>query len=63
MRKRKLARRVAFRRAKIRRVQRMRREHREVCFGSHGRTVCRIPRPLVCVKRSDDHTVCRPRKR
>jgi outer membrane protein assembly factor BamB len=63
VRKRKLARRVAFRRAKIRRVARMRHQHREVCFRSHGHTVCRIPRPLVCVKRHDGHTVCRPRKR
>jgi PQQ-like domain len=61
--KRKLARRVEARRAVVRRNARLRRQHREVCFRSHGRTVCRIPRPLVCVKRRDDHTVCRPRKR
>jgi len=34
-----------------------------VCFTRDGRTVCRIPRPLVCVKRADDRTVCRPRRR
>jgi hypothetical protein len=63
-RKRALARRVAARRRKVARVNRLRREHREVCFRSDGRTVCRIPRPLVCVKRaSDDRTICRPRKR
>jgi outer membrane protein assembly factor BamB len=63
-RKRALARRVAARRAQVARVNRLRRRHREVCFRSHGRTVCRIPRPLVCVKRTaDDRTVCRPRKR
>ena len=49
--KRKVARRVAARRAAVRRNARLRRQHREICFKSHGRTVCRIPRPLVCVKR------------
>jgi outer membrane protein assembly factor BamB len=63
VRKRKVARRVAARRAALRRNARMRRAHREVCFRSGGRTVCRIPRPLVCVKGRDDRTVCRPRKR
>jgi outer membrane protein assembly factor BamB len=61
--KRKVARRVAARRAAVRRNHRLRRRHREVCFKSHGRTVCRIPRPLVCVKRHDGRTVCRPRRR
>ena len=61
--KRKVARRVAARRAAVRRNARLRRQHREVCFRSHGRTVCRIPRPLVCVKRHDGRTVCRPRRR
>jgi outer membrane protein assembly factor BamB len=61
--RRKVARRVAARRAAVRRNTRMRRRHRAVCFKSHGRTVCRVPRPLVCVKGHDGHTVCRPRKR
>jgi hypothetical protein len=63
-RKRALARRVAARRARVARVNRLRRQGREVCFREGGRTVCRIPRPLVCVKRaSDDRTICRPRRR
>ncbi len=61
--RRKVARRVAARRAAVRRNARLRRQHREICFKSHGRTVCRIPRPLVCVKHHDGRTVCRPRKR
>jgi outer membrane protein assembly factor BamB len=63
VRKRKLARQVAARRAAVRRNIRLRRQHREVCFRSHGRTVCRIPRPLVCVKGHDGRTTCRPRRR
>jgi hypothetical protein len=47
----------------VRRNARLRRRHREICFKSHGRTVCRIPRPLVCVKRPDGRTICRARKR
>ena len=60
--KRKVARRVAARRAAVRRNARLRRQHREICFKSHGRTVCRVPRPLVCVRHHDGRTVCRPRK-
>ena len=60
--RRKVARRVAARRAAVRRNARLRRQHREICFKSHGRTVCRVPRPLVCVKHHDGRTVCRPRK-
>jgi outer membrane protein assembly factor BamB len=63
VRKRKLARRVTARRAAVRRNISLRRQHRRVCYRSHGHTVCRIPRPLVCVKGRDEHTVCRPRKR
>jgi outer membrane protein assembly factor BamB len=63
VRKRKLARRVAARRAKVRRIARMRRQHRKICFTSHGHRVCRIPRPLVCVKQRGGRTVCRARKR
>ncbi len=60
--KRKVARRVAARRAALRRNARLRRAHRRVCFTSHGHTRCRVPRPLVCVKRHDGRTVCRPRR-
>ena len=62
-RKRALARRVAARQRRVARNRRQRREHREVCFRSGGRTVCRVPRKLVCFTReADDRTVCRPRK-
>ena len=60
--KRKVARRVAARQAAVRRNARLRRQHRAVCFKSHGRTVCRVPRPLVCVAHRNGPTVCRPRK-
>ncbi len=63
VRKRKVARRVAARRAEVRRIARLRRRHRKVCFTSHGHRVCRIPRPLVCVKHRNGPTVCRTRKR
>jgi hypothetical protein len=62
VRKRKLARRVAARRAEVRRIKRMRHQHRKVCFRSHGKTVCRLPRPPVCFTRKNGHTVCRSRK-
>jgi outer membrane protein assembly factor BamB len=62
IRKRQVARRVAARRAAVRRIQRLRRQHRKICFKSHGRTVCRVPRPVVCIKRHDGRTVCRSRK-
>jgi len=62
-RKRALARRVAARQRRVARNRRLRRAHREVCFRSGGRTVCRVPRKLVCFTRAaDDRTVCRPRK-
>ena len=62
-RKRALARRVAARKRAVARNRRLRREHRAVCFTSHGKTVCRVPRKLVCFTReADDRTVCRPRK-
>ena len=63
MRKRKLARRVQARRAKVRKVNAMRRRHQEVCFTSGGKQVCRVPRPLVCVKASNGRTTCRARRR
>jgi hypothetical protein len=62
VRKRAVARRVAARRAAVRRNARLRRQHRKVCFQSHGRTLCRVPRPLVCVKQGNGRTVCRARK-
>jgi outer membrane protein assembly factor BamB len=62
VRKRQVARRVAARRAAVRRNISLRRQHRRFCYRSHGHNVCRIPRPLVCVK-GRDGTVCRPRKR
>jgi outer membrane protein assembly factor BamB len=63
LRKRALARRVAARKRSVARNRRLRREHREVCFSSGGRTVCRVPRKLVCFTRSGDgRTVCRARK-
>jgi outer membrane protein assembly factor BamB len=62
-RKRALARRVAARRRRVARNRRLRREHREVCFRSGGKSVCRVPRKLVCFTRqADGRTVCRPRK-
>jgi outer membrane protein assembly factor BamB len=60
---RKVARRVAARRAAVRRNARLRREHRKVCFTSHGHRVCQVPRPLVCVKHRNGPTICRTRKR
>jgi len=52
---------VAARRAAVRRNARLRRRHRKICFKSHGHTVCRVPRPLVCVAHRNGPTVCRPR--
>ncbi|MEA2289731.1 MAG: hypothetical protein QOD55_1728 [Solirubrobacteraceae bacterium] len=62
VRKRKLARRVAARKHELRRNAAARRAGRKVCFTRNGRKTCRVPRPLVCVKRADDRTVCRPRE-
>jgi outer membrane protein assembly factor BamB len=60
----RIARRVAARRAQIRRNVRLRREGRPVCFRRGGRTVCRVPRPLVCLKRAGDgRIVCRARRK
>jgi hypothetical protein len=62
-RKRAIARRVAARKRRVARNRRLRREHIEVCFPSNGKTVCRVPRKLVCFRRKeDDRTVCRPRR-
>jgi outer membrane protein assembly factor BamB len=62
VRKRKLARRVAARQRQLRRNAAARRAGRRVCFTRNGRRTCRVPRPLVCVTRADDRTVCRPRE-
>jgi outer membrane protein assembly factor BamB len=63
-RERALQRRVAARQRRVARNRRQRREGIEVCFRSNGRTVCRVPRKLVCFTReADDRTVCRPRRR
>jgi outer membrane protein assembly factor BamB len=62
-RQRALQRRVAARQRRVAENRRARREGVEVCFRQNGRTVCRIPRKLVCFQRADDRTVCRPRKR
>jgi outer membrane protein assembly factor BamB len=63
-RKRALERRVRARQRAVARNRRLRRRHREVCFRSNGRTVCRVPRKLVCfTRKADDRTICRPRKR
>jgi outer membrane protein assembly factor BamB len=62
-RKRALARRVAARKRRVARNRRLRREHIPVCFESGGKTVCRVPRKLVCFERkADGRTVCRARK-
>ena len=62
-RKRALERRVRARQRTVARNRRLRRQHREVCFRSNGRTVCRVPRKLVCfTRKADDRTICRPRK-
>jgi outer membrane protein assembly factor BamB len=62
-RRRALARRVAARRRAVARNRRLRRQHRPVCFRSDGKTVCRVPRKLVCfTRKADDRTICRPRK-
>jgi hypothetical protein len=59
-----VARRIAQRRAYVRRILDLRRRHIRVCFrGGNGKRVCRVPRPPVCLKRSDGRTVCRARRR
>jgi hypothetical protein len=56
-------RRVARRRAAVARIYAMRRRGEKTCFRSGGKTVCRVPRPPVCVKSSKTGRVtCRPRK-
>jgi outer membrane protein assembly factor BamB len=55
--------RVAARRRAVARRLALRRKKVEVCFTSHGRTTCRIPKPPVCFPRSGDgRTICRARK-
>ena len=54
---------MAARKRAVARNRRLRREHRAVCFRSNGKTVCRVPRKLVCfTRKADDRTICRPRK-
>jgi outer membrane protein assembly factor BamB len=57
-----VARRVAQRKRAVARRLALRRRHVEVCFKSHGKTKCRIPKPPVCFQRTDGRTVCRARK-
>jgi outer membrane protein assembly factor BamB len=58
-----LAARVAARKRAVARRLELRRKGIKVCFKSHGKTVCRVPKPPVCFKRSSDgRTVCRARK-
>ena len=59
VRKRKVARRVAARRAQFVASSRLRRQHRKICFTSHGHPCLPDPRPLVCVKQKNGRTVCR----
>ena len=56
-------RRVALRRAALRATPSQRRKGQAVCFRANGRRVCRVPRPLVCVKsRTTGRVTCRTRK-
>ncbi len=57
-----LARRVAARRAAVRERNELRRSGVRFCFRSNGKRVCRRPAPLVCFKRPDGQTICRPRR-
>jgi outer membrane protein assembly factor BamB len=56
-------RRVARRRAALRRNAELRRTGQAICFRSGGKRVCRVPRPLVCVKsQKTGRVTCRARK-
>ncbi|MCW2958500.1 MAG: PQQ-binding-like beta-propeller repeat protein [Solirubrobacterales bacterium] len=56
-------RRVSARRAAVRRRQALIASGVRFCATRNGKTTCRRPQPLVCLKRkSDDRTICRPRK-
>jgi outer membrane protein assembly factor BamB len=56
-------RRVTARRAAVRRREELIASGVKFCTTKNGRTTCRRPQPLVCLKRkSDDRTICRPRK-
>ena len=63
-RKRVLARRVAARKRAVARNRRLRREHREVCFRSNGRTVCRVAAQarVLHAERRRPRRCCRPRR-
>jgi outer membrane protein assembly factor BamB len=53
--------RIAARRRELHRRLERRKRGIPVCFRSHGKRVCRLPRPPVCFV-SDHRTVCRPRE-
>jgi outer membrane protein assembly factor BamB len=57
-----VARRVAQRKAAVRRILLQRKRGIKVCFESGGKQVCRVPQPPVCFDRGDGRTVCRARK-
>ncbi|MGZ6707031.1 MAG: outer membrane protein assembly factor BamB family protein [Solirubrobacteraceae bacterium] len=58
-----IALRVAARRAAVHRTAALRRRGRKICFRSGGKSVCRVPKPLVCVTdRKTGHVDCRPRR-
>ena len=61
-RERALNHRVAVRRRAVHRRNELRRRGVRFCYRSHGKRVCRLPKPLVCVKAGKyGRTHCRPR--
>jgi outer membrane protein assembly factor BamB len=60
--KRQVARRVAKRRRAVHRRNRLRDRGVRFCYRSHGHRVCRLPKPLVCVKGANGRTTCRVRR-
>lgn len=60
-RQRYVGRRVEQRRQAVREASRLRRAGTKVCFRSNGKTVCRVPRPVVCFQPQDGRVVCRAR--
>jgi outer membrane protein assembly factor BamB len=60
--KRRVARRVARRRAAVHHRNELRRRGVRFCLGKGSHRVCRLPKPLVCFKRADGRTICRPRE-
>jgi outer membrane protein assembly factor BamB len=57
-----VAQRVAQRRRHVHRILARRKRRVEVCFRSHGKQVCRVPRPPVCFQTNGKRTVCRARQ-